>query len=87
MPAAKPSEMDLNKQTDSDVPLSVSVVIPCFNCMETIDRTIQSVLNQTKQPAEVILIDDGSSDGTLDRLHLLQAQYPDLIKVLQMPQN
>jgi len=40
----------------------VSVIIPVYNEEKTLPRTVRSVLNQTLAPAEVILVDDGSSD-------------------------
>jgi glycosyltransferase involved in cell wall biosynthesis len=43
----------------------VSVVIPCFNAERWVDEAIQSCLNQTHSPVEVIVIDDGSTDGSL----------------------
>ncbi len=43
----------------------VSVIIPAYNAAETIQGTLQSVAAQTLQPAEVIVVDDGSSDDTL----------------------
>ena len=41
-----------------------SVVIPAFNAAETISEAIQSVLDQTLAPQEVIVVDDGSADDT-----------------------
>lgn len=41
---------------------NVSVVIPCFCCSETIFRAVDSVLNQTLLPREIILVDDFSND-------------------------
>jgi glycosyltransferase involved in cell wall biosynthesis len=40
--------------------MSVTVCIPCFNQQTTLHRTIASVLAQTVQPLEVIIVDDGS---------------------------
>lgn len=43
---------------------SVSVVVPAYNAADFIQRTLVSLENQTRQPDEVILVDDGSTDGT-----------------------
>lgn len=43
---------------------SVSIIIPCYNVENYIKRTIESVLNQTSNDFELILIDDGSVDDT-----------------------
>lgn len=44
----------------------VSVVIPCFNAARTVADAIQSVLGQEYQNREIIVIDDGSTDGSLE---------------------
>ena len=44
----------------------VSVIIPVYNGDQTIKETITSVLNQTFQDFELIIINDGSEDGTLE---------------------
>ncbi len=41
---------------------SVSVVIPCYNAARFLRETLDSVLNQTHAPLEVLVIDDGSTD-------------------------
>jgi glycosyltransferase involved in cell wall biosynthesis len=52
----------------------VSVITPSFNSVGTIDRTIDSVLDQSYRRIEYIVIDGGSRDGTLDRLRARAAQ-------------
>ena len=47
---------------------SVSVVIPTYNRGELLIETIESILAQTAEPGEVIVVDDGSTDDTQERL-------------------
>jgi glycosyltransferase involved in cell wall biosynthesis len=44
----------------------VSVVIPCYNAAEHLADALDSVLGQTLPPTQVIVIDDGSTDGSAD---------------------
>ena len=44
----------------------VSVIIPLYNCEDRIIRCVNSVLNQTYKNIEVIVIDDGSTDNSLE---------------------
>ncbi|WP_375263782.1 glycosyltransferase family 2 protein [Palleronia sp.] len=46
----------------------VSVIFPIFNALDTINGAIKSILDQTYADVEVILVDDGSTDGTQERL-------------------
>lgn len=45
----------------------ISIIIPAYNAEKTIGRCVQSVLAQTFQDWEMILVDDGSQDGTLEK--------------------
>jgi glycosyltransferase involved in cell wall biosynthesis len=54
----------------------VSVVIPCYNCQEAIVRAVQSVAAQTLLPREVILVDDASTDGSVETMRNLALSYP-----------
>ena len=55
--------------------MNVSVVIPCFNRIKTLSRSIDSVVNQTYKPSEIIIVDDGSTDGTRD---FIIKSYPNI---------
>jgi glycosyltransferase involved in cell wall biosynthesis len=63
---------------------SVSVIITTYNRRHTIERAIDSVLNQTHPADEIILIDDGSTDGT-DQL--IKRKYPNIIYIRQENQG
>jgi len=67
---------------------SVSAVVPCFRCADTIAAAVASIAAQTLLPAEVLLIDDCSGDNTLETLHALAAEYPPgWIKIIALPAN
>jgi len=69
----------------------VSVVIPCYRCAETICAAVDSVVNQTSRPMEIILIEDFSDDHgiTLKMLEVIQNNLKGLIKVviISLPNN
>jgi glycosyltransferase involved in cell wall biosynthesis len=48
--------------------MRISVLIACYNAEAYVAEAIQSVLNQTSPAHEIIVIDDGSTDGTADVL-------------------
>jgi glycosyltransferase involved in cell wall biosynthesis len=53
----------------------VSVVIPCYRARETVRAALASVLGQTLLPAEILLVDDASGDGTLELLSALEREH------------
>jgi glycosyltransferase involved in cell wall biosynthesis len=59
----------------------VSVVIGTYNAAHVIGETIDSVLAQTYQPMEIVVVDDGSTDGTWDVLQ----SYGDRISAHRQP--
>lgn len=68
--------------------LPVSVIIPCYRCGNTIQRAINSLARQTATPAEIIVIDDSSDDGTLEQLQNLSGFYPEgWIKISSLSLN
>lgn len=65
----------------------VSVIVPVYNQEPFIHETVESVLSQDHENFELILSDDGSTDGTPDILREFQTQDPARVKVIWSPQN
>lgn len=59
-----------------------SIITVCFNSEETIERTIISVLSQSYQDFEYIIVDGASTDGTLSIIKNYIKKYPDKIKLI-----
>ena len=47
----------------------ISVIIPVYNTAKFLDQCISSVVNQTYENLEIILIDDGSTDDSYESFH------------------
>lgn len=52
----------------------VSVVIPVYNSEKTLDACIQSVMRQSFQNFEIVLINDGSEDNSLAMMRMYESQ-------------
>ena len=65
--------------------MKVSVVIPCFNERDTIEQVVNSVRNSPIQNTEIIVVDDGSTDGTIDVLKEKVAGLAN--QIIYQPQN
>ena len=68
---------------DATAPL-VTVVIPAFNAAPTIRRAVNSVLRQTCDNYEIVVVDDGSHDATAE---IIASEYGDQVRLLRLPGN
>lgn len=67
-------------------PATVSVIVPVFNGAQTLERSVASLLDQTLNTLEIILINDASSDETGSLIDQLAAKHPQ-IKALHNERN
>jgi len=67
-------------------PPTVSVIMATYNGRGTVERSVRSLLGQTLPPTEIIIVDDGSTDGTPEVLARLQLEIPNL-RVAGTPDN
>jgi glycosyltransferase involved in cell wall biosynthesis len=56
----------------------ISVIIPAYNCENTISTAIESILNQTHPNIEIIVVDDKSTDKTKEVAQKYAAKYPNV---------
>jgi glycosyltransferase involved in cell wall biosynthesis len=67
--------------------ISISVIIPCFNSENTIQDCVNSVLNQSVNVNEIIIIDDGSTDNTRTLIKEILKEIPPKIKAISIEQQ
>lgn len=60
--------------------LAVSVIVPVYNVERYLEKCIKSVIDQTLKNIEILLINDGSSDGSQRIIERYQDEYPEVIK-------
>lgn len=65
----------------------ISVIMGIYNCADTLEAAINSILEQTYTEWELIMCDDGSGDNTLDIAKKYEMTYPGKIKVIQNDYN
>ena len=70
-------EIQSNFSETSNCPIKISVIIPCYNQACYLPEAVESVVRQTYTNWECIIVNDGSSDNTVEVANQLIAKYPD----------
>jgi glycosyltransferase involved in cell wall biosynthesis len=70
-----------------DFPIKVSIIIPTYNTAQLLDRAITSAFNQTLKDIEVIVVDDHSTDNTIDILKKYESDKRFKYKILEQNQG
>lgn len=60
----------------------VSVVMPCYNAASFVKEAVDCALGQTYREVQLVVVDDGSDDGSVDVLRQLQADNPARMRLL-----
>jgi glycosyltransferase involved in cell wall biosynthesis len=62
---------------------TVSILVAAYNAEPYLAATLDSALTQTHPPAEVVVVDDGSTDGTLSVARRFEEAHPERIRVIE----
>ena len=80
--AAYPKKSNENNHRGVSLNMAaVSVACTVLNERDDIDALVESLMQQTLAPAEVIIVDGGSTDGTWERLEAARSKYPTLVPI------
>lgn len=87
-PAPQPGVPDVREagQAPERRPL-ISVIMGVYNCEDTVEAAVQSILGQTVEDLELLICDDCSTDGTWAVLQRLAAQHPHKLRLLRSGEN
>jgi glycosyltransferase involved in cell wall biosynthesis len=70
----------------TELPLDVTVVIPCYNRWPHIQKAITSVLEQSHRQTHCLVVDDASTDGSFTALERHYGHHP-RVTLLRLPEN
>ena len=59
--------------------IKYSVIIPVYNAQKTLARCLDSLVSQQRKDAEIILVNDGSSDGSEKIIEDYRKSFPNII--------
>lgn len=90
IPSALYLQQNINRSEVFDMSVKkLSVIVPCYNAENIIDRCLSSLVNQTLglENMEIVLVNDASTDGTLQVLKFWEQKYPDSILLIDSTAN
>lgn len=67
--------------------IAVSVIVPAYNSGLTLEPALNSLVNQTLKPIEIICVNDGSTDNTLNVLEEYRERHPGVIQIISCPNS
>ena len=67
--------------------IKVSVIIPVYNTEDYLRECIESLVNQTLREIEILIVNDGSTDSSLEIMKEFKNKYPNIIKMVKLVQE
>ncbi len=65
----------------------VSIIVPAYNAHDTLARCLGSLVNQTLQDIEIIVVNDASTDDTWEIMSRCEMQFPDKVIIINGDKN
>ena len=65
--------------------IKVSIIVPAYNVEQYIEKCLQSLVNQTLEEIEIIVVNDGSTDKTKQKIQQFIDKYPQKMKCYDKP--
>ena len=60
----------------------ISIIIPAYNVEEYLEKCLESIISQNFDKVEIIIVDDGSTDKSLQIAKEYQKKYPEKTRVI-----
>jgi len=79
--------VDLNQLPVNTTPCRLSVIIPTYNGSRFIRETLESVFSQKRRPDEVVVVDDTSTDATVETVGEIARTAPVPVRVIRQSRN
>jgi glycosyltransferase involved in cell wall biosynthesis/phosphorylcholine metabolism protein LicD len=81
-----PEILSFSSKLQTDESARISVVIPLYNKEAEVERALRSVIEQSLAPREIIVVDDGSTDGSRAIVERIIAEHPEAgIRLITQP--
>ncbi len=65
----------------------ISIIVPVYNTEKYLEKCIESLISQSLKGIELIFVNDCSTDNSIDILRKYEQHYPNLVKVIDLPNN
>lgn len=65
----------------------ISIIVPAYNVHNTLARCLETLVHQTLQDIEIIVINDASTDDTWEIMQKYESEYPDTITIINCEKN